>query len=1348
MKKMFTVRWRQSMVPLILSLLLGIHLPLHAQIPASSYIFSAQAGTFTEITGGTAVTAIQDDDVQSAVINIGFNFTYCGNVYTSFRTNSNGWITFGGGTTDPVAMRENSTANMATLKPLLMPLWDDLNGNAGNASYLVSGASPNRVFTFQWKNWKWYWNGAVNISYQVKLYETTNVIEYVYRQEASAGTPGGTGGCTIGIGDGAATPTYLSLNNAGATPTASATIFTTDIQTRPATGQIYRFTPPPPCTTITTWPVAVTPTASPNPVCISSGVVSLDLPAGTLPIVSGLTYQWDTSANGTSNWGASSASLTAPPYTATGVTSTRYFRCRVFCNGGATPVWTSNSIQVNVTNPGSSTAINGSRCGPGVVALAVTPPAGSPTIRWYQNATGGAILGTGNTYTTNYLTQNTTYYAVAASAPTTITAGRAAPQGSSTGFTFSADYGMVFTATQPFTIQSVDVYHTSTTAGSTFVLLKNSAGVTLQTAGPFVLPIGTGTTLTGGATPTTLALNFNVSPGAGYRLVDSARTGSIIRDNPISGWSYPLPIGLVGNITSALAAGGTSTGTHYYFYNWRVAASCEGSRVPVTATVNASTPVVKSLPAVVCNNSVAAIALTPPTPPYPSYNWSPVTNLYTNAAGTTPYTGGSAATIYMKTTNVGTQTYYMMAGNPNVPTGCTFADTIKIWVQPGSLTIKGQPDTICTSGASTLTLDPATGYATSTIQWQDSIPGTSTAFNNIGSATNPTYTTPSLSFGQNRYYRALVRADSNVCEMPVKYVVIANPTLIGAPDSFNCGPGHVTLTALTGGNSTPVWYDSPTGNTRVGSGTPFITPYLGTTTSFWVAANAGGSAGSGTVGNGVSTSTSYVSPFYHLFGGQKNQYLIRASELLAAGIPAGARITSIGLDVVTAGFTYQKFAVSAGMTSATVLGTTWQPVTQVRAPANVTTTAGINTLTFDNPYPWNGTSNLVIQTCYSDSTGGGTSNSIKYDATSYVATAYQRTDNVSANAMCSNTTVSSTLSQRPKFIISYDNRCETSREEVIAYIRPVPSVNLGTDINDCVDEGTIRVLDAGVQPNIPAFLWDNGSTSQVRAVSESGSYHVTVTNQYTCAKSDTINVNLRRNPVVDLGSDTSVCNGVTLSLNAGSDGVSYFWSNGATSQVVNVSEEGSYHVFVTNNLGCIKSDTIVVSMSGELPAIDGININNNGLNTFKFTAMNPQNVIGYDWDFGDSSEHSFQQSPTHVYANGAASYVVVLRLSSSCGFLSDTTSAHITGIHQLNVGNDEMTVYPNPAKATATILNKGNLKMEKVEVYNVLGQVVYRAAADSKDKHTLALGGMSAGVYTIQVYTDKGTVARKLEIMK
>src|SRR5690606_34920932 len=114
----------------------------------------------------------------------------------------------------------------------------------------------------------------------------------------------------------------------------------------------------------------------------------------------------------------------------------------------------------------------------------------------------------------------------------------------------------------------------------------------------------------------------------------------------------------------------------------------------------------------------------------------------------------------------------------------------------------------------------------------------------------------------------------------------------------------------------------------------------------------------------------------------------------------------------------------------------------------------------------------------------------------------------------------STTSNRPQMRFGYFGPCESPREAVIAYIRPMPIVDLGDDINNCVDSGTMYVLDAGVQPNSPVFAWDDGSSSQVRAVGESGTYSVNVTNQWGCSDGDTVNIVLRHNPVVDLGNDT------------------------------------------------------------------------------------------------------------------------------------------------------------------------------------------------------------------------------------
>ncbi|RYZ18814.1 MAG: hypothetical protein EOP49_49170, partial [Sphingobacteriales bacterium] len=257
---------------------------------ASQYGFTAVAGTYSEITG-TSFTAVQSDDVlPAATIPLNFNFTFCGVSYNSVRAGSNGYMVF---TTTAGQTAGNDVGNLNTVKPALFWLWDDLDGATGTAVYTTTGVAPNRVFTMQFKNWEWNWSTVgPNVSVQVILYETTNVIEYVYRQESAAGNPLGSSGATIGICDANATATYLTLNNATAAPVASSTTFTTNIGSKPASGQIYRFTPPVNCSAATGLPTAGTVTASPGSVCVSGNVTLAFTPATAMPPVVGITYKW------------------------------------------------------------------------------------------------------------------------------------------------------------------------------------------------------------------------------------------------------------------------------------------------------------------------------------------------------------------------------------------------------------------------------------------------------------------------------------------------------------------------------------------------------------------------------------------------------------------------------------------------------------------------------------------------------------------------------------------------------------------------------------------------------------------------------------------------------------------------------------------------------------------------------------------------------------------------------------------------------------------------------------------------------------------------------------------------
>src|SRR5690606_32480339 len=130
----------------------------------------------------------------------------------------------------------------------------------------------------------------------------------------------------------------------------------------------------------------------------------------------------------------------------------------------------------------------------------------------------------------------------------------------------------------------------------------------------------------------------------------------------------------------------------------------------------------------------------------------------------------------------------------------------------------------------------------------------------------------------------------------------------------------VTLGAVGAVNTSLKWYENATGGLAVGSGSNYTTPYLLQTDTFYVTSGVGGGTTPPTfIGSGTGSTTGNPSPFYNLYDGNRNQYLITAAELQAAGFSAGL-ITELGLDVLGAGSVpLLNFTIKLGATTLTSL---------------------------------------------------------------------------------------------------------------------------------------------------------------------------------------------------------------------------------------------------------------------------------------------------------------------------------------------------------------------------------------------------------------------------------------------
>ena len=155
--------------------------------------------------------------------------------------------------------------------------------------------------------------------------------------------------------------------------------------------------------------------------------------------------------------------------------------------------------------------------------------------------------------------------------------------------------------------------------------------------------------------------------------------------------------------------------------------------------------------------------------------------------------------------------------------------------------------------------------------------------------------------------------------------------------------------------------------------------------------------------------------------------------------------------------------------------------------------------------------------------------------------------------------------------ITDGNNCSSTENGIVTFNNK-PNFNLGPDGVFCGS----ALLNAG-NPGC-TYLWNTNSTSQTITATNSGTYSVKVTNQNLCFINDTINILVNPQPIVNLGNDTSICQGISLQLNAANPGSTFNWNTGANTQTITANTSGNYIVQVTNTQNCSKKDTIVVTV--------------------------------------------------------------------------------------------------------------------------------------------------------------------------
>ncbi|HEU4889131.1 MAG TPA: hypothetical protein VFV49_14695, partial [Thermoanaerobaculia bacterium] len=224
---------------------------------------------------------------------------------------------------------------------------------------------------------------------------------------------------------------------------------------------------------------------------------------------------------------------------------------------------------------------------------------------------------------------------------------------------------------------------------------------------------------------------------------------------------------------------------------------------------------------------------------------------------------------------------------------------------------------------------------------------------------------------------------------------------------------------------------------------------------------------------------------------------------------------------------------------------------------------------------------------------------------------------------------------------------------------PQPTITASGSLQLCPGGNVTLTASAG-----EAWIWSNGATTQSITVSEAGSYSVRTIADGCSSIGSAVQYVSFRSAEITAGGPTQFCDGGSVTLTAGAAD-SWLWSNGATTQSINVTTGGTYQVTQSWNDGCsIAASPVSVTTGISAVSVTADNASICPGGTIRFTAnATGGSGLTYQWSLANAQHYgpvAGATGPTFDLVQPASSGSVWVEVTDALGCELTSSSASYT----------------------------------------------------------------------------------------